>query len=127
MKLENMTGQQPHEPVRSGAILQTATRVKPTKTMRKVSSPVLLIAALWPALVSGQVTNPIAASANAYVLRSSASADQAESQALGTKRLNDSNTRIAYVRFNLASFLGQYPVANITSARLRLYYTGGAS
>ncbi len=73
------------------------------------------------------VTNSFPAIANAYVYRGSASTDQDESQTLSTKRLNDSNTRIAYVRFNIASFLSNYPVANITSARLRLYFTGGSA
>ena len=73
------------------------------------------------------VTNTIPASANAYVLRSSASTDQSEAQTLVTKRLDDSNTRIAYARFNINSFLSGNSVANLTSARLRLYYTGGSS
>ncbi|HXF09949.1 MAG TPA: DNRLRE domain-containing protein, partial [Desulfuromonadaceae bacterium] len=72
------------------------------------------------------VTNSFPAAANAYVWRASAS-DQDESQTLSTKELNDSNTRIAYVRFNIASFLTNHPVANLTSARLRLYFTGGSA
>lgn len=73
------------------------------------------------------ITNTIPASANAYVLRSDTSGDQSETQSLATKRLNDSNTRISYVRFNVSSFLSNYPIANITSARLRLYFVGGAA
>ncbi len=91
-------------------------------------STLLAVITLFPVSVFGQAaTNTISASANAFVLRSSASSDEDESQTLATKRLDDSNTRIAYLRFNIASFLANYPVANITSARLRLYYTGGAS
>jgi len=96
--------------------------------MAKIRTPtVLALVALCPAIASGQITNIIAASANAFVYRGSATSDQSEAQTLSTKRLDDSNTRIAYVRFELASFLSSFPVANITAARLRLYYTGGAS
>src|SRR4051812_18804346 len=96
--------------------------------MENIRIKVLLaVLAVSPAVVFGQVTNSIPASANAYVFRGSSSSDQSEAQTLSTKRLDDSNTRIAYVRFNLTSFLTNYPVVNITSARLRLYYTGGAS
>ena len=73
-------------------------------------------------------TMPSPSSANAYVLRSSASSDQDESQTLVTKRLNDSNTRIARrAALNIGAFLSNYPAANITSARLRLYFTGGGA
>src|SRR5690348_7110694 len=96
--------------------------------MRRNCTPTLFaLMALCPAVVSGQITNTIAPSANAFVYRGSASSDQSEAQTLNTKRLDDSNTRVAYMRFNLATFLSNFPVANITSARLRLYYTGGAS
>jgi len=73
------------------------------------------------------VTNSFTAVANAFVYRGSSSSDQDESQTLATKRLADSNTRVAYVRFNIASFLSNYPVLNITSARLRLYSIGGSA
>jgi autotransporter-associated beta strand protein len=73
------------------------------------------------------VTNTIPASANAYVYRGSASSDQSEAQTLSTKRLNDSNTRISYVRFDVSSFLSSNSIANLTGARLRLYYAGGVS
>lgn len=79
------------------------------------------------AAAHADVTNSFPAIANAYVYRGGASSDQDESQTLVTKRLNDGNTRIAYVRFNIASFLNNYSIGNITSARLRLYNTGGSS
>lgn len=91
----------------------------------------LLIAStilIWcVASARADVTNAFTAAANAYVYRGSANTDEDESQTLVTKRLNDSNSRISYVRFNLGAFLSNYPAANITSARLRLYFTGGAA
>src|SRR5581483_6882079 len=87
----------------------------------------IFAACLAPSLVSGQVTNTFAASANAYVYRGSASSDQDESQVLETKRLADSNTRMAYVRFDVGSFLTNFPIVNVTSARLRLYSLGGSA
>src|ERR1041385_5427701 len=50
---------------------------------------VFVLVTLCPAGVTAQVTNAIAASANAYVLRSASSTDQTETQTLVTKRLND--------------------------------------
>ncbi|HXE41899.1 MAG TPA: hypothetical protein VN516_02655, partial [Candidatus Baltobacteraceae bacterium] len=82
---------------------------------------------LFTLAARADVTNSFAATANAYVYRGSSSSDQDESQAMLTKRLDDSNTRIAYVRFNVAAFLTNFPIVNITSARLRLYNTGGAA
>lgn len=76
---------------------------------------------------SADITNNLAASANAYVLRSSATSDQDESQSLSTKGLNDSNTRIAYVRFSWGSLAGFYSTNDIKSAALRLHLTGNGS
>ncbi len=73
---------------------------------------------------SAGITNNIGASANAYVLRSAATTDEDESQSLNTKGLNDSNTRIAYIRFNLSSLLSFYSINDIQSVTLRLYMTG---
>ena len=72
-----------------------------------------------------QTTIEIPASANAFVLRSSSGAIQDSSQSLLTKRLNDANARIAYVRFDLTSFFNAHSTNDIQSARLRLYQTGG--
>ena len=76
---------------------------------------------------SASNSNNIAASANAYVLRSAPTTDEDESQTLGTKGLNDSNTRIAYLRFNLSSLLGSYSITDIQAVTLRLYMTGTSS
>jgi fibronectin-binding autotransporter adhesin len=73
------------------------------------------------------VTNNIAAVADAYVLRSAATTDEDESQVLNTKGLNDSNTRIAYLRFDLTSLLSAYSVSDIQTVTLRLYMTGTSS
>ena len=75
----------------------------------------------------GQVTNLIPASTDAWVFRGSSSTDEDESQTLQTKQVNNGNARIAYVRFNLASFLSNYPVANITSVRLKMYSLGSGT
>jgi hypothetical protein len=63
----------------------------------------------------------IIASTNAFVLRTPASAntDQNEAQTIQTKRLNDSNTRLGYLRFDLPAGLNEN---DITSATLRLTY-----
>jgi len=96
---------------------------------QKISRNIIFATVLGLCAMAGRadVTNNFPAAANAYVFRGSASSDQDESQTLSTKELNDSNTRIAYVRFKVASFLSNYPVANLTSARLRLYFTGGSA
>lgn len=72
-------------------------------------------------------TNNVVAIADAYVLRSAATADQDETQTLNTKGLNDSNTRITYLRFDLGSLLNFYSVNDIQSVTLRLYMTGTSS
>src|SRR6186997_1859777 len=61
----------------------------------------------------------IPASTNAFVLRSQANATQDVSQTFATKRLNDSNTRIGYLLFDLGALGG----AEIVSATLRLQLT----
>src|SRR5581483_7024020 len=89
---------------------------------RKFLSSLFLAGGLFlSALAVKADTTEIVASQNAYVLRSSATADQDESQTLSTKRLNDSNTRVAYVRFDLTSFLATHNISGITTATLRLY------
>ncbi len=72
-----------------------------------------------------QTTLEIQATANAFVLRSSASVVQDASQSLLTKRLNDVNTRVAYLRFDLTSFFNAHSTNDIQSVRLRLFQTGG--
>ncbi|MFD0893871.1 DNRLRE domain-containing protein [Luteolibacter ambystomatis] len=69
------------------------------------------------------VTTRLTASANACVLRGSPDADQGETQTLATKRLNDSNTRISYLRFNLADILAAYTLPEIDSMALQLHLT----
>lgn len=80
-------------------------------------------ALLWPGAARADQNTDIIASDNAFVLRSSATTDQSEATTLTTKRLNDSNTRIAYLRFNLSSFLGTYTADDITAVSLILNYT----
>ncbi len=75
--------------------------------------------------VGAQTTIEIPASANAFVLRSSSGVIQDASQSMLTKRLNDANTRVAYVRFDLTSFFNAHSTNDIQSARLRLFQTGG--
>lgn len=77
--------------------------------------------------VRADVTNSFAATANAWVYRGSASSVEDPSQALQTKQVNNGNARIAYVRFNISSFLSNTPIVNITSARLRLYSEGSGT
>src|SRR5687768_10080576 len=60
------------------------------------------------------------ATTNALVRRSQG--DQTEVNFLEVKRLNDINTRIAYLRFNLADLVGASPT-DVTNATLRLYQT----
>ena len=60
----------------------------------------------------------ITASANATVRRSQA--DQVETETLQTKRTNDTNTRVSYLRFLLAPDLNEN---DVTSATLRLTFT----
>src|SRR5437868_1039870 len=77
------------------------------------------------ALMAKADTTEIVASDNAYVLRSQG--DQSEAQTLSTKRLNDNNTRVAYVRFDLTSFLATHNISSITTATLRLYESSGTA
>jgi hypothetical protein len=69
----------------------------------------------------------LVAADNAYVLRSAPDTDQGESQSLATKRLNDSNTRVAYLRFNLANFVNTHTASDLASVNLRLTQTAGAA
>src|SRR6266480_22396 len=65
-------------------------------------------------------TTEIVTSANAFVLRSAATADQTDSETLSSKGLNDSNSRFVYLRFDLASFLATHTVSGITAVNLRI-------
>jgi autotransporter-associated beta strand protein len=93
---------------------------------KKTPYLVILILALaaTPAAWS-QTTLEIPASANTFVLRSSSGTIQNSSQSLLTKRLNDSNARVAYLRFDLTSFFNAHSTNDVQSVRLRLYQTSG--
>lgn len=86
---------------------------------------ILLLALTILQLARAQTTIEIPATANAYVLRSSPGTVEDASQSLTTKRLNDVNTRVAYLRFNLTSFFNAHSTNDIQSVTLRLYQTGG--
>src|SRR5258708_2511357 len=74
-------------------------------------------------IASAQTTVDITATDNAFCVRSAADTVQGVTQTITTKRLNDSNCRIAYARFNVSAYTAA--VNNIQSAILRLYVTGG--
>jgi fibronectin-binding autotransporter adhesin len=96
--------------------------------LRLSRNPLIAILALAFAgiqFAGAQTTIEIPASANAFVLRSSGGTVQDASQSLSTKRLNDSNTRVAYLRFDLTSFFNAHSTNDIQSARLRLFQTSG--
>jgi hypothetical protein len=63
----------------------------------------------------------VVAANNAWALRSQSTTVQNSGETLAVKRLADSNTRLAYVRFNLGSFLATHSVAATTLVKLRLY------
>jgi autotransporter-associated beta strand protein len=73
------------------------------------------------------IVTQIPAETNAYVFRGAADTDQGEAQTLGTKRLNDVNSRVAYVRFDLTDILNAYTLAEIDKVTLRLYLTNTTS
>jgi autotransporter-associated beta strand protein len=73
------------------------------------------------------ITTQIPTSTNAFVFRGSADADQSEAQTLSTKRTNDVNARITYVRFDLTDILSAYTLEEIDSVSLRLYLTNSGS
>ena len=66
----------------------------------------------------------VAAATNAFVLRSGATTDQSEATALQTKRLNDSNTRVSYLRFDLPAGLDANDIA---AASLRVTFVNNGS
>ncbi len=68
-----------------------------------------------------------AAADNAYALRSATTTVEDSSQALQVKRLNDSNTRVSYIRFNLGSFLNTHSAAGLSQAQLHLYIPNATS
>ena len=86
---------------------------------------ILILACAAIQVTRAQTTIEIPAAANAYVLRSSSGALQDASQSLLTKRLNDVNTRVSYLRFDLTSFFNAHSTNDVQSVRLRLYQTGG--
>src|SRR6185369_1413962 len=89
---------------------------------RFIFTSVLAAAAFFPASIVRADTVEVTPSANAFVLRSAADTDQlGDSTTLSTKQMNDSNTRIAYVRFDLTSFLATHSIAGITAVNLRLF------
>ena len=94
--------------------------------LRRAGAAALLLAACGLTPRADGAIIDIAASTNAFVLRTTASAntDQSEAQTLVTKRLNDSNTRLAYVRFDLPAGLDE---DDITSATLRLSFVNNSS
>jgi hypothetical protein len=71
-------------------------------TIRRIAALILSLSAV--PFLHAQTTLEIPASDNAFVLRSSSGTLQDASQSLLTKRLNDSNTRVAYLRFDLSPF-----------------------
>ena len=66
-------------------------------------------------------TNSILASQNAFVNRGAADTVQGVGTTFLTQRINDSNTRLGYLRFDLSSFLSSYTTDDILGARLRLF------
>jgi Polysaccharide lyase len=68
-----------------------------------------------------------AAADNAYALRSGATTVEDSSQSLQVKRLNDSNTRVSYIRFNLGSFLNTHSATGLSQAQLHLYIPNATS
>lgn len=92
------------------------------QSLRFFYSSLILVTGFMAPIARGD-TIDVVGSDNAFVLRSSATADQDESTTITTKRLNDSNTRIAYVRFDLTSFFATHTVNGLTAVTLRLYQT----
>jgi hypothetical protein len=66
----------------------------------------------------------LTATDNATVNRGAPTADQSETQTIQTKRLNDSNTRLSYLRFALPVGLNEN---DITSATLVLKFTNNST
>jgi hypothetical protein len=58
---------------------------------------------------------------NTWVRRSENTTVEDSSETLQNKRLNDSNTRLSYVRFNIGYFLAHHSIPGITAAKLQLY------
>src|SRR4051812_12424407 len=87
----------------------------------QVLSALIALAALS---LNAQTTAEIPAAANASVLRSTPTSDLDESETLVTKRLNDVNTRVSYLRFNVSAYTNA--ISSIQSATLRLRVNTGA-
>src|SRR5436190_5362052 len=93
--------------------------------MKTTIRPLRIVAALAAGLLTTQIalaqdTVEIPCSANAFVNRSGGDTDQNETQTLSSKQMNDNNTRVVYLRFDLTSFLSTHPVNNLTAVNLRL-------
>lgn len=80
-----------------------------------------LILTIVPA--AAMVDTFVVATDNAWVLRSAGTTAETvlSPEVLQVKRLADSNTRISYLRFNLATFLNSHSAASLAQAKLHLY------
>jgi len=82
--------------------------------------------AFLPATAARANVIDLTATDNGWVQRSAATTVENASETLVTKRLNDTNTRIAYLRFDVSNFLASNNATDITGATLKLALVSGS-